>query len=77
MKFLSAVIIASSLTLSQGPAFAQSRLTTPEAFFGAPMGTDRKMYPWTKLVDYYRLLEPSSNRIKVVEIANRPKASRS
>jgi zinc carboxypeptidase len=43
-------------------------ITSPETFFGFRMGADRKMARWDKLVEYYKLLERQSPRIKVVEM---------
>jgi len=40
-----------------GSASATSPVTAPERFFGFPMGADRKIARWDKLVEYYRLLE--------------------
>ena len=43
-----------------GTAAAQAPVTSPERFFGFPMGADRKIARWDKLVEYYRLLEKES-----------------
>ncbi|HEV2666074.1 MAG TPA: M14 metallopeptidase family protein [Blastocatellia bacterium] len=43
-------------------------ITSPETFFGFRMGADRKLARWDKLVEYYKLLERQSPRIKVVEM---------
>jgi hypothetical protein len=52
-----------------GIALAQSQpITSPETFFGFRMGADRKLARWDKLVEYYKLLERQSPRIKVVEL---------
>lgn len=42
--------------------------TSPEQFFSFRMGEDRKLARWDKLVEYYRLLERQSNRLKVVDL---------
>ena len=47
---------------------AQGNITAPEKYFGFQMGTDRKMARWDKIVDYFKLLEKESNRIKVVNM---------
>ncbi len=50
-------------------AVAQSQqITSPETFFGFRMGADRKMARWEKLVEYYKLLERQSPKIKVVDM---------
>ncbi len=52
-----------------GSALAQSQsITSPEAFFGFRMGADRKLARWDKLVEYYKLLERQSPKIKVVDL---------
>src|SRR5262245_17763528 len=43
-------------------------ITSPETFFGFRMGADRKLARWDKMVEYYKLLERQSPRIKVVEM---------
>ncbi|MGH9660474.1 MAG: M14 family zinc carboxypeptidase, partial [Bryobacteraceae bacterium] len=48
---------------------SHAQITTPEKFFGFPLGADRKMARWDKMVDYYRLLEKEGRgRIKVVDL---------
>jgi hypothetical protein len=48
---------------------AQTRqITSPEKFFGFPAGADRKLARWDKLVEYYKLIERESPRIKVVDM---------
>ncbi len=49
-------------------AWVQDKLTSPEEFFGFKLGSDRKMARWDKIVDYYRLLENESGKIKVVDM---------
>jgi hypothetical protein len=44
------------------------RLTTPEAFFGFPMGADKKMAHWDDMVRYYDMLGKASDRIQVVNM---------
>ena len=43
-------------------------ITAPEAFFGFPLGSDRKMARWDRIVDYFRLLEEQSNKIQVIDM---------
>src|SRR5688500_12015811 len=67
---LLALLIGGSEPLSPN-AFAQqtpSGLTSPESFFGFPMGADRKLANWDKLLEYYRLLAKSSNKMQLVEL---------
>ncbi|MBI2535500.1 MAG: peptidase M14 family protein, partial [Gemmatimonadetes bacterium] len=44
------------------------QLTSPEQFFGFPMGADRKLARWDKLVEYYHLLDRQSDRMQVVNL---------
>ena len=41
---------------------------TPESHFGHPMGADRKLLDWDKVVSYFRALERSSNRLRVANL---------
>ena len=62
-------LVFSSFALTTRIADAQSRpITSPESFFGFRMGADRKLARWDKLVEYYKLLEKQSPKIKVVDI---------
>lgn len=67
-----AVLLAATLmasVLATSAAVAQGReITSPERFFGFPMGADRKLARWDKLVEYYRLLERESDRMRVVDM---------
>jgi hypothetical protein len=46
----------------------QTRVTSPEQFFGFQMGADRKMARWDRIVEYYRQLEKESPKLKVVDM---------
>ena len=76
-----ALIILSLLTAAAGPRLDSvrsgqagittrtSQVTAPERFFGFPMGADRKIARWDKLVEYYRLLEKESGgKLAVVDL---------
>lgn len=41
---------------------------TPESHFGHPIGVDRKLLDWDKVVSYFQALTKSSDRIQVKEI---------
>jgi hypothetical protein len=45
-----------------------SKITSPEKFFGFRLGSDRKMARWDRIVEYFYLLEKESDCIKVVEM---------
>ncbi|MEN6606140.1 MAG: M14 family zinc carboxypeptidase, partial [Bryobacteraceae bacterium] len=50
-------------------AMAQSRITSPESFFGFQLGSDRKMARWDKIVEYFGVLEKeSAGRMKVINM---------
>jgi hypothetical protein len=60
-RSLPAIFIAAALPLS-------AAIETPEAYFGHVMGADRKLLDWDKVVSYFRLLEKSSDRLRVDEL---------
>ncbi len=64
---LAQVVALPFATVAARPVFGQ-QVTSPEQFFGFRMGEDRKLARWDKLVEYYRLLERQSDRMKVVEM---------
>ncbi|MBI3281016.1 MAG: peptidase M14 [Acidobacteria bacterium] len=49
-------------------AALQGAVPTPESHFGHPMGADRKLLDWAKVVSYFQALQRSSDRILVQEI---------
>ncbi len=49
-------------------AGAANNITSPESFFGHQLGADRKLARWDKIVEYYRLLERESDRMKVIDL---------
>jgi len=54
-----------------GPAsiVAQSApLQTPEQFFGFRIGADTKLARWDRMLEYYRLVEKASDRVRVREL---------
>ena len=53
---------------------AQKKVTSPEEFFGFELGSDKKIARWDKIVDYYRLLEKESDKLKVTFDNNHPLA---
>ena len=48
--------------------FAQTPVTTPEKFFGHQLGADRVLARWDRMVEYYKLLEKESGRLKVIDM---------
>ena len=49
-------------------AEAQKTSTSPQEFFGFELGSDRKMARWDKIVDYFKLLEMESGKLKVINM---------
>ena len=49
-------------------ALAAGAAPTPRSHFGYPMGQDRTLLDWKKVVSYFYALEKSSDRIRVREI---------
>jgi Zinc carboxypeptidase len=47
---------------------AQSAVPTPESHFGHPIGIDRQLLDWNKVVSYFEVLAKSSDRIQVREL---------
>ncbi len=43
-------------------------IPSPEEFFGFRMGADRSLARWDKIVEYFRVLEADSDKIKVSEV---------
>ena len=41
---------------------------TPESHFGHPMGVDRELLDWDKVVSYYQSLAKTSDKIRVEEL---------
>jgi hypothetical protein len=51
------------------PAAAQPRdLPTPEQFFGFPMGAERQLAAWDRIVEYFALVDRASDRVTVQEL---------
>jgi hypothetical protein len=47
---------------------AQGVVPTPESHFGHPIGVDRQLLDWNKVVSYFEVLAKSSDRIQVREL---------
>lgn len=64
MKFRAISWLVVSLSTA---AFAQTpaAIPTPTAYFGHPMGADRELLDWDKVVSYYQALARSSDKIRV------------
>lgn len=56
------------LVVSLGAWAQTTPLPTPEAYFGHPMGADRELLDWDKVVSYFRALAKSSDEVRVEEL---------
>ncbi|MCX6284062.1 MAG: M14 family metallopeptidase, partial [Bacteroidetes bacterium] len=72
MKKIYAFVFAITLIFSSLFAAKAGNLISPEEFFGFKPGTDRKLFNYEKLIDYLKLLEQSSPRVKLAQIGNSP-----
>ncbi len=61
MKSRVAILLLVSLS-------AWAQVPTPESHFGHPMGVDRELLDWDKVVSYYQALSKSSDKIRVEEL---------
>ena len=69
MKKLGFIFALMSFTLlGTAPLTAQNRIVSPEAFFGFKPGADRQLFNYEIMMDYFRLLERNSGRVKLVKI---------
>jgi murein tripeptide amidase MpaA len=46
---------------------ARPAVPSPSAYFGHPIGADRQLLDWDKVVSWFKLLAASSDRIRVTE----------
>ncbi|MCK5055744.1 MAG: peptidase M14 family protein, partial [Candidatus Aminicenantes bacterium] len=46
----------------------QTKVTSPEAFFGFKLGSDRQIARWDKIVNYFELLQKESDKLKVINM---------
>jgi hypothetical protein len=63
-RCLSALVVVALVAGCQ----AQAQVTSPEKFFGFQLGADRKIAAWDKIIEYYRLVEKESRKLKVVDM---------
>ncbi len=49
-------------------AEAQKKVTSPEEFFGFELGSDRRIARWDKIIDYFKILEKESGKLKVINM---------
>jgi len=62
-----ALVIIGLIFLAQ-TTIAQKKITSPQEFFGFELGSDRKIARWDKIIDYFKVLEKESNKLKVISM---------
>jgi hypothetical protein len=60
--------LTTAILLAASIAFAQQPIPSPEQFFGFPMGAEKKLAAWDKIVEYFQLVDRLSDRIVVQEL---------
>jgi hypothetical protein len=59
-----ALLFSASVSLAQ----SQAQIPTPASHFGHPIGVDRELLDWDKVVSYFQTLAKSSDQIRVEEL---------
>ena len=54
--------------LAASSALAQTTIPSPEDFFGRPVGEDRHLFGWERMVDYFREVARTSPYVEVTEL---------
>ncbi|HXH05314.1 MAG TPA: M14 metallopeptidase family protein [Vicinamibacterales bacterium] len=68
-RLLRAVVATALAAVLPVLAAAQPRaIPSPEQFFGFPMGAERKLAGWDRIVEYFRLVDRLSDRVLVEEL---------
>ena len=63
------IVLAAAFALAVPAQAQQPRgIPTPEEFFGFPMGADRQLAHWDRMVDYFTLIGERSERVVVTEL---------
>src|SRR5918994_395393 len=62
------LVVAAAVTTLLATAGAQQAIQTPEQYFGFRMGTDNKLARWDKIVEYFKQVSESSDRIRYREL---------
>jgi Zinc carboxypeptidase len=61
-------VVAVAILLVGSIASAQPQVPTPEQFFGFPMGAEKKLAAWDKIVEYFQTVDRLSDRVVVQEL---------
>ncbi len=62
------VALVAFAALAPRAALLADDITSPEVFFGHPLGADGKLARWDRIVEYFRLLDAESDRISVIDL---------
>ena len=68
---LAAAVIALSLTRS-----ASAQIPTPEQFFGFPVGADKKLIRWDKMLEYFDKIAAGSDRVRLRDLGRTTSGNR-
>jgi hypothetical protein len=60
--------IAAQTSFPTGGAPLAPGVPSPEQFFGFPMGTERKLAGWDRIVEYFQTVDRASDRVVVQEL---------
>jgi len=64
--------IAASILLLSLPGISCAQIKSPEDHFGYKPGSDRNLFTYEELIDYLKILDEASPRIKLTEIGKSP-----
>ena len=65
---VAAALLAGSLVTSPRAAAQAGPVPAPEQFFGFRMGADRRIAGWSRIVEYFRLVDRLSDRVVVQDL---------
>jgi len=65
LAFRSIVLILTLLAALTAPSPATAQPPTPESFIGHPVGADRKLAPYPRVLEYLRTVAAASDRVSV------------
>src|SRR5918993_558565 len=68
MKTRKTLAVAAVVALFVSFASAQQAIPTPEQYFGFRMGADNKLARWDKIVQYFKHISGSSDRVRYREL---------
>jgi len=67
---LLAFSLAASTSLLAAPSGPGDPIPSPEEFFGFSMGTSQKLARWERIVEYFELIDASSERVQVTRVGD-------